>query len=79
MAEAKWEKAGPLADLEKKGRTVVKLDGKQIMLLHSAGKVFAFNNRCLQNKCLEFGHDRDVSQNPIHRVIRADIKTFDYF
>lgn len=46
MADTDWTKAIALTDLEAKVRTVVKLGGKQIMLLHSAGKTYAFNNRC---------------------------------
>ena len=41
-----WQKAISLAELESRSRTVVKLDGKQILLLLSGGAIYACNNRC---------------------------------
>lgn len=45
-AVAKWRKAISLAALEARSKTVVKLDGKQILVLLSDGVVYACNNRC---------------------------------
>ena len=44
--DANWRKAISLAELESRSRTVVKLDGKQILLLLSGGAIYACNNRC---------------------------------
>ncbi len=41
-----WTKALPLSELEQAGKTVVKLNGKQILLLKSGEKIYACNNRC---------------------------------
>lgn len=43
---AEWVDTGALADLTRKGRRVVKIAGKQILLIESGGRVFACNNRC---------------------------------
>jgi nitrite reductase/ring-hydroxylating ferredoxin subunit len=43
---ADWVDAGSIIELEGKGRCVVKVRGKQILLLAGAGRVFACNNRC---------------------------------
>jgi nitrite reductase/ring-hydroxylating ferredoxin subunit len=44
--EANWQKAISLAELEVCSKAVVKLDGKQILLLLSEGRIYACNNRC---------------------------------
>lgn len=41
-----WTKALALSDLEQAGKAVVKLNGKQILLLKSGEKIYACNNRC---------------------------------
>ncbi len=41
-----WRNLGQLAGLEKKGRHVLKIDGKQIALLSTEAGLFAINNRC---------------------------------
>lgn len=46
QTDANWHKVIALAELEARSKAVVKLDGKQILLLLSAGKVYACNNRC---------------------------------
>ncbi len=43
---AVWFDAGARADLEAKGRRVVKAGPKQILLLLDGGRIFACNNRC---------------------------------
>ncbi len=45
-AAAKWRKAISFAELERRSKTIVKLDGKQILVLLSDGVVYACNNRC---------------------------------
>ena len=45
-AEPVWTRALPLNDLKKRGKAVKKLAGKQILLLSSGGRIYAFNNRC---------------------------------
>ena len=45
-SEADWQKATSLAELEKRSRMVVKLAGKQILLMLSEDKIYACNNRC---------------------------------
>ncbi|MEM7426108.1 MAG: Rieske (2Fe-2S) protein [Pseudomonadota bacterium] len=44
--DAIWRNAMPLSELEGRTRAVVKVEGKQILLLHSGGNIYAFNNRC---------------------------------
>ena len=44
--EAKWIDAVSLVTLEERGRKVVKLDGKQVVLFRTADGVKACNNRC---------------------------------
>lgn len=44
--EAVWQKAISLAKLEERSKAVVKLGGKQILVLLYDGKIYAFNNRC---------------------------------
>ncbi|NNE24534.1 MAG: Rieske 2Fe-2S domain-containing protein, partial [Rhizobiales bacterium] len=44
--KANWQKAISLAKLEERTKAIVKLDGKQILVLLSEGKIYAFNNRC---------------------------------
>ncbi|MDH3743019.1 MAG: Rieske 2Fe-2S domain-containing protein [Hyphomicrobiales bacterium] len=46
QTQAKWQKAISLAELEERSKAIVKLDGKQILVLLSAGRIYAFNNRC---------------------------------
>ena len=41
-----WEKAISLAKLEKSSKAVVKLSGKQILLIKAGSAVYALNNRC---------------------------------
>ena len=41
-----WIKAIPLADLQQKGKTVVRHNGKQIALFATEQGIFACNNRC---------------------------------
>ena len=41
-----WEKAMSLAKLNESGKAVVKLSGKQILLIKSGSAIYALNNRC---------------------------------
>ena len=41
-----WTKAMTLSELDAAGKAVVKLDGKQILLIKSGEKIYACNNRC---------------------------------
>ena len=41
-----WTKAMELSELESAGKAVVKLEGKQILLIKSGEKIYACNNRC---------------------------------
>ena len=41
-----WQRAISVAELEGKSKAIVKLGGKQILLLHSNGRIYACNNRC---------------------------------
>ena len=41
-----WTRTVPLAELQQKGRTVFRQDGRQIALFHTDRGVFACNNRC---------------------------------
>ncbi len=43
---ADWQRAIPLSELEAKTKAIVKLGGKQILLILSGGKIYACNNRC---------------------------------
>lgn len=43
---ASWSKALPVSELEATGKAVVKLAGKQILLLKSGEAIYACNNRC---------------------------------
>jgi len=44
--EANWQYAISLSELEGRSKAVVKLDGKQILLLLSEERIYACNNRC---------------------------------
>ncbi len=46
VASEQWAKAISLSDLKNKTKAVVKLSGKQILLVHSGEKIYALNNRC---------------------------------
>lgn len=45
-APANWTRAFSLAELGERSKAVVKLSGKQILLMQSGGKIYACNNRC---------------------------------
>ncbi|MEM7445364.1 MAG: Rieske (2Fe-2S) protein [Pseudomonadota bacterium] len=45
-AEPQWKDVGPIAELAAKSQLVTKINGRQILLLHHKGQVFACNNRC---------------------------------
>ena len=46
MEPADWVTAIPVSDLADKGKAVVKLKGKQILIWKSGDKTYACNNRC---------------------------------
>ena len=45
-APVNWTRAFSLAELGERSKAVVKLSGKQILLMQSGGKIYACNNRC---------------------------------
>ena len=45
-SQANWIRTLSVAELEERTKTVLKLGGKQILVLRSGGKIFACNNRC---------------------------------
>lgn len=41
-----WRQTVPAQELAARGQTVIKLEGRQILLLHRGDRIFACNNRC---------------------------------
>ncbi len=45
-SSANWVRALPFAELARRKKAVVKLGGRQILLVHSGDEIYACNNRC---------------------------------